>query len=189
MTNYIIKIKDDELYHHGIKGQKWGVRRQQKKQAKKDFANMPSKKRGPVDAGNSAARSYFNSQTLIRKADRTRSFAKYRKLNKKAHRLQRLADRKTARLNEAQVKAGRYRIARNRNYRRTALSAVIGTAAGVAAMGLGAAALGVPVAGAAYITSRYASGGRRYRREQISYKKFATKESKPIKKNKSKSSK
>lgn len=59
--------KDNELYRHGIKGRKWGVRRVQKKQAKKDFANMPSKKRGLVDAGNSAARSYFNSQNIIRK--------------------------------------------------------------------------------------------------------------------------
>lgn len=31
MENYVIVSRDSEMYHHGIKGQKWGIRRYQKK--------------------------------------------------------------------------------------------------------------------------------------------------------------
>ena len=182
MSNYIIKTNDDnELYQHGVKGQKWGVRRRQKKLAREKMSKMKEKKKGLVGISNSAARSFYKAQNYKRKADKTNSFKKYRDLNKKSHRATEALHRKTAQLNEKQIKAGRYRIARNRNYRRTALSAVIGTGTGALAMAMGGAFLGVPIAAGAYVTSRYASGGRRYRREQKSYEKFVTKESKPSK--------
>lgn len=168
-----------ELYHYGVLGMKWGVHIAQKKQAVKSMAsNKGHKYAGVLDAANSAARSYYKKQNIDRKSDKTNNFNEYKKLQSKSHKLSKIMDQKTARLTEAQVKAGRYRIARNRNYRRTAVSALIGGATGGALVASGAAFIGLPVAAGAYVISRYATGGRRYRREQKSYEKYATAEDK-----------
>lgn len=140
----------DTLAHYGILGMKWGVRR-----TPAQLGHEPNKK--IKKAENSAARTYY-------KRERTKNFQEYRKQEAKL-------DLKVASLNESQIAAGRYRVAKARNMRRKALSAVVGTAAGAALIASGAgavAALAVPTA--ALVTNK-ASGGSYYARQQKAYGK------------------
>lgn len=57
MASYHIVFKDDELYHHGIKGQRWGVRRYQNEDGtltpagKIRYAEVYGKEGGKVPTG------------------------------------------------------------------------------------------------------------------------------------------
>lgn len=136
-----------ELYHYGVLGMKCGVHRSQKKQDVKSMANNKGHKyAGVLDAANSAARSYYKKQNIDRKSDKTNNFDEYKKFQSKSHKLSKIMDQKTARLTEAQIKAGQYRISRNRNYRRTAVSALIGGTTGGTLIASGLSLVGLPVA-------------------------------------------
>lgn len=149
----------DELYHHGIKGMKWGVRRSEKPSSgkTKEYRKDGSPNRGLVNAANSAARTYYRKE-------RTSNFKTYRNQEKKL-------DLKVARLTDEQVKNGRYRVARARNIKRKTISALTGTVAGVALMSSGAAFVGIPIGAAVGVGTNLASGGRYYAKQKQAYGK------------------
>lgn len=64
MSNYIIVggelYHTDELYHHGVKGQKWGVR---KKRTQANSSTKPSSERKQSNIGNS-----FTKRTVVKTA-------------------------------------------------------------------------------------------------------------------------
>lgn len=160
-----------ELMHFGIKGMKWGVRRYQNKdgslteagkrrEARKDLVKSYKEDKGPtrfgvVNAANSAARTYYRKE-------RTKSFSEYRKQEQKLN-------LKMARLTQEQISNGRYRVANARNIRRKTLSAVLGTAAGVALVTSGAGLVGVPAAAAVATVTNFASGGHYYATQKRAY--------------------
>jgi hypothetical protein len=163
-------IHNGELYHHGVKGMKWGVRKKiattlapkthtttysRKKELKKQYAKDKGARRGLVNAANSAARTYY-------RMDRTKDFQTYRKQQKKL-------DLKMARLPEEQVKNGRYRVARARNIKRKTLSVALAGGAGAALTAAGAAAIGIPLAVVGTVGLNYATGGRYYAKQKRAY--------------------
>lgn len=156
---------NEELYHHGVKGMRWGVRKAVKKlserraykkaKTKEYQENKAPKRYGMFDPANSAARTYYRQQ-------RTNNFQTYKKQGYKL-------DLKQARLNDDQIKAGRYRVAKARNFKRKTLSGVVGTTAGAALIASGAGVVGVPVAAAVSVATNYISGGHYYSRQQRAY--------------------
>lgn len=156
-------MKQDYIIHFGVKGMRWGVRKQREpsinqqrralqKSYRKDGKGTPVKK-----TSNSAARSYF-------KADKTGNFATYRKHTKK----QAL---KEAKLTGDQVSSGRYRVARARNIKRKVASATLGAAATVALAATGMAAVGAVLGAGVAVGTNLASGGRYYAKQSKAYGK------------------
>lgn len=190
---------DDYLIHFGVKGMKWGVRkevynasdRKQRKQFRKDFrANVKKEtkryrtNKGPEqdaffmkNASNSAARSYFRS-------DRAKTLGSYRSNLKEAN-------IKESRLSKDNVNNGRYRVARARQIKRNVLSSIGGLTLGGAAIAVtSAATAGAPLiaAGVATIgtlTLRQATGATYYKKEKNMYGKYRSQQTTSNKKPKS----
>lgn len=161
-----------ELYHHGVKGMKWGIRKKDSRVAKKlksysDTSNDPKTDFLKINRPNSAARNYYRAQ-------RAKTFITYRKNTA-------IMDRKISGLSKEQIENGRYRVSRARNIRRKILSGATGSAAGIATagalLGPGATAAMIPVAllmgpaGGALVGAgmNYVTGGHYYQRESATY--------------------
>lgn len=114
-------MSDYELYHHGVKGMKWGIRRDRKKSStlksyRTSRKNDPKTDVLKINRPNSAARSYY-------RGERTHSFTTYKKQ-------QSIMNQKISGLTKAEIENGRYRVARARNIKRKAASGVMGVAVG-----------------------------------------------------------
>ena len=204
-----MNIDTNELCHFGIKGQKGGIRRFQNKngslteQGKKRYSDSSGSrtssrkkagedarstqgevKRYGKDAANSAARTYYRIQNLQKKQGKVDSFREYRDLGEKIAKKQSHLDLKTASLTDEQVKNGRYRIARNREIRRTAASALTGGASGAMLIAAGGGFLGIPVAAGVYAGTKLASGGYYYKRQAYNYKNYNVEKNKREQKSK-----
>lgn len=160
------------IEHMGVKGMHWGIRKKPessgsdrkrmkalKKATLKSYRTDKGPKRGKfLNAANSAARSHFRSE-------RTRSFKTYRDQNSKK-------TLKEARLTEAQVKNGRYRVARSRSIKRNVASTVLSTAAGAAMIASGGLAV-APIAAATAVVGttglHFATGAHYYGRQRKAY--------------------
>lgn len=105
-------MHSNELYHHGVKGMKWGVRRAQKKQAKLDYKAAKKSARDAYDQ--SLTKSYKTVGQSREEYDRGRiSRADFEKTNSAATRSDVNAHYKK---NVAYAKAKRdYNIARGKN--------------------------------------------------------------------------
>ena len=150
-------MEQDELYHYGVKGMKWGVRkspisaklktyRDKSKDPKTDFLNM--------NRPNSAARTYYRSQ-------KTEDFKEYQKQT-------RILNEKVSGLSKDQIENGRYRVARARNIKRKTVSALMGAGAGALAVGTA----GVGAAGVAAVVgigANFVTGGHYYQHQSATY--------------------
>lgn len=148
MNNIYIKYSD-ELYHHGIKGQRWGVRRYQNADGTLTTA-------GKAKFGKKVARKYYRINRLQRKAERTNSFSDYRKIQKKIRKTSTRMDRSSRMVSKSDIEAGKAKIAsfrRNRNITIAAAAPLISAGAIAVAGPLGLAT--VPAAAMATGKSIY----------------------------------
>ena len=148
-----------ELYHYGVKGMKWGIRRD-RRVSDKLKSYRTSRKTDPktdflkINRPNSAARSYYRSMTA-------KTLSGYRRHTQ-------IADKKMSGLSKDQIENGRYRVARARNIKRKAVSTLIGTGAGVAAVGIAGPA-GIPIGGIVGIGANFITGGHYYQGQSATY--------------------
>lgn len=147
-----------ELYHYGVKGMKWGVRRNPVREKAKSYRT--SRKTDPktdflkINRPNSAARSYYRMHTA-------KTLGTFQKQST-------IMDRKIAGLTKDQIENGRYRVARARNIKRKTVSALLGVGAGVATAGtVGAAA--IPIAGLVGVGANFVTGGHYYQGQSATY--------------------
>lgn len=148
-----------ELYHYGVKGMKWGIRRD-RRVSDKLKSYRTSRKTDPktdflkINRPNSAARNYYRAQ-------RTVNFVTYRKQTA-------IADRKMSGLSKSQIENGRYRVARARNIKRKTISSLIGVGAGIGAATVAGPA-GLAVGGLVGLGANYVTGAHYYQRESAAY--------------------
>lgn len=149
------------LYHYGVKGMKWGIRRD-RSVSDKMKSYRTSRKTDPktdflkINRPNSAARNYYRAQ-------RSNSLRVYKQQNS-------LMERKISGLTKDQIENGRYRVARARNIKRKTVSALIG--AGTAAVTAGTAgAAAIPLGGLVAAGSNFLTGGFYYGGESATYGK------------------
>lgn len=150
---------DEELYHYGVKGMKWGIRRDRRVSDKLKSYRTSRKTDSKTDflkinRPNSAARSYYRAQ-------RTPSFRTYKKQTA-------IADKKMSGLSKDQIDNGRYRVARARNIKRKTVSALLGAGAGIATAGTAGAAA-VPIAGLVGVGANFVTGGHYYQGQSATY--------------------
>ena len=150
---------NEELYHYGVKGMKWGIRRDRKETSTlKSYRT--SRKTDPktdflkINRPNSAARSYYRAQ-------RTGNFATYKKQTA-------IMEKKISGLSKSQIENGRYRVARARNIKRKTISALAGVGTGVAVVGTAGVAA-VPVAALVGVGANYVTGGHYYQGQSATY--------------------
>lgn len=135
---YIAIYSDENLSHHGIKGQKWGVRRYQNEDG--TYTNA-GRKRYSIQA----ARKYYKIDRLKRKQESdSTDFRTYKKLGKKIRKVQTRYDRKIVGLSDDDLVAARQKVASFRANTRK-----VGAITGAAAIGIGAALVGSYAAPAA----------------------------------------
>lgn len=150
---------NEELYHYGVKGMKWGVRRN-RDVSNKTREYRTSRKTDPktdflkINRANSAARSYYRAQ-------RTSNFQRYKNQNA-------IMDKKISGLSKEQIENGRYRVARARNIKRKTVSALLGVGAGVATVGTGGLAA-VPIAAVVGVGANFVTGGHYYQGQSATY--------------------
>lgn len=150
---------DEELYHYGVKGMKWGVRRN-RDVSNKTREYRTSRKDDPktdflkINRPNSAARSYYRMHTA-------KTLGTFQKQST-------IMDRKIAGLSKGQIENGRYRVARARNIKRKTVSALLGVGAGVATVGTAGAAA-VPIAAIVSLGANYVTGGHYYQGQSATY--------------------
>lgn len=148
-----------ELYHHGVKGMKWGIRKD-KRVSNKLKSYRTSRKTDPktdflkVNRPNSAARSYFRTK-------RTLSMRTYQHQSD-------VMERKIVGLSKDQIENGRYRVARARNIKRKTVSALLGV--GATAATVGTAGVAAPIVGGIVgVGANYITGGHYYQRQSAAY--------------------
>lgn len=152
-----------QLQHWGIKGMKWGVRRYQNEDGSLTDA-------GRRRQSNKAARMYYKIESDKKKQSKEKNFQEYQKQGTKINKQIAKLDLKTAGISKKEIEAGRYRISRNRELRRTAIGAITGTAIGAAAIASGMIAVGIPAAAIGYGTTKLATGGYYYKKQRKAYK-------------------
>lgn len=104
------------LAHHGVKGQRWGVRRYQN--ADGSLTNAGRKKYGVK-----VARKYYKLNRLQRKQENTSDFKKYRKLQKKMRKTSTRMDRASHMVSKKDIEAGKAKVASFRKMRNITLAA------------------------------------------------------------------
>lgn len=150
---------EDSLSHYGVKGMKWGIRRNRKK-SNTSKSYRTSRKDDPrtdflkLNRPNSAARNYYRTQ-------RTNSFKRYQKQNA-------IMDKKMSGLSKQQIENGRYRVARARNIKRKTVSTLLGATAGIASASTVGIA-GVPIAALVGIGANFVTGGHYYQGQSATY--------------------
>lgn len=152
-------ILDNELYHYGVKGMKWGIRRD-RRVSDKLKSYRTSRKDDPktdfmkINRPNSAARTYYRAQ-------RTGNLKTYQSQTDRMN-------QKISGLSKEQIENGRYRVARARNLKRKAISTLIGAGAGVVTVGTAGAAA-VPIAAVVGVGANFITGGHYYQRQSAAY--------------------
>ena len=131
------------LCHHGVKGQKWGVRRYRNEDG--SYTDKGRKR-----YSNQEARRYYKINRLQRKQERSKSFKEYQNLDRRIRKVQTRYDRRASGLSESDINAGRRRIASSRVMRKKvgAITSAAATAAGIAVLGPTLLGVGVSTAGA-----------------------------------------
>ena len=100
-------MNQNELYHHGILGQKWGQRRYQNS----DGTLTPE---GRKRYGRAVARKDYKINRLQRRQEKTNSFNEYRNLDKRIRKVKTRRDRKKQGLTQKDIETGRKQVARFR---------------------------------------------------------------------------
>lgn len=149
------------LYHYGVKGMKWGIRRDRSVSNKMKSYRTSRKTDQKTDflklnRPNSAARSYYRSQ-------RTKNLQTYQKQT-------RIMERKMSGLSKEQIDNGRYRIARARNIKRKTMSALLGAGTAAATVGVAGPAA-IPLGALVATGSNFLNGGFYYGGESATYGK------------------
>lgn len=106
----------NSLSHHGIKGQKWGVRRYQNEDGSLTDA-------GKKKYGVKVARKYYRINRLQREQENTSSFKKYRKYDKKIRKTATRMDRASHMVSKAEIEAGKAKVASFRKKRNITVAA------------------------------------------------------------------
>lgn len=107
-TNYLV--------HHGVKGQRWGVRRYQNADGSLTDA-------GRKKYGIKVARKYYKLNRLQRKQENTSDFKKYRKLQKKMRKTSTRMDRASHMVSKKDIEAGKAKVASFRKMRNITVAA------------------------------------------------------------------
>ena len=120
-------MNENELYHHGTKGQKWGIRKYQNS----DGSLTPA---GKERYGKNVARKIYRINKLQRKQENARSLKSYKKFDKQIRKLNTKKERMESGLTKSDIERGRHAIANFRT-KRLAVSSIAkagATAAGIA---------------------------------------------------------
>ena len=161
----------EELYHFGIKGMKWGVRKYQNEDGSLTDA-------GVKRYSTKAAKMYYKAEKHRMHRDNAKTFSAYKKAERRVGKAEAKADRYSAGLSKQAMDAGRRKVASSRALKFTMASVASAAATGagiaaIAATGGTAAPLAVIglAAGGGSITGKTAGRAAYYGREAHSYKR------------------